>query len=88
MAQETTTLNAESGASYVYDVYMSDTQEGIFGADITPDSVLEMSLFCRMTQNRPFQLVRLLLQIQTDNSSQEHCPVLYLPRKCLPECLT
>lgn len=43
MAQETTTLNAESGASYVYDVYMSDTQEGIFGADITPDSVLEMS---------------------------------------------
>ena len=43
MTQETTTLNAESGASYVYDVYMSDTQEGIFGADITPDSVLEMS---------------------------------------------
>lgn len=43
MAQETTTLNAESGASYVYDVYMSDTQEGIFGKDITPDSVLEMS---------------------------------------------
>lgn len=43
MAQETTTLNAESGASYVYDVFMSDTQEGIFGADITPDSVLEMS---------------------------------------------
>ena len=43
MAQETTTLNAESGASYVYDVYMSDTQEGIFGADVTPDSVLEMS---------------------------------------------
>ena len=43
MAQETTTLNAESGASYVYDVYMSDTQEGIFGADIIPDSVLEMS---------------------------------------------
>ena len=43
MAQNTTTLNAESGASYVYDVYMSDTQEGIFGADITPDSVLEMS---------------------------------------------
>lgn len=43
MAQKTTTLNAESGASYVYDVYMSDTQEGIFGADITPDSVLEMS---------------------------------------------
>ena len=43
MAQETTTLNAESGASYVYDVYMSDTQEGIFGTDITPDSVLEMS---------------------------------------------
>lgn len=43
MAQETTTLNAESGASYVYDVYMSDTQESIFGADITPDSVLEMS---------------------------------------------
>lgn len=43
MAQETTTLNAENGASYVYDVYMSDTQEGIFGADITPDSVLEMS---------------------------------------------
>ena len=43
MAQETTTLNAESGASYVYDVYMSDTQEGIFGVDITPDSVLEMS---------------------------------------------
>lgn len=43
MAQETTTLNAESGANYVYDVYMSDTQEGIFGADITPDSVLEMS---------------------------------------------
>ena len=43
MAQETTTLNAESGASYVYDVYMSDTQEGIFGADIAPDSVLEMS---------------------------------------------
>ncbi len=43
MAQETTTLNAESGASYVYDVYMADTQEGIFGADITPDSVLEMS---------------------------------------------
>lgn len=43
MSQETTTLNAESGASYVYDVYMSDTQEGIFGADITPDSVLEMS---------------------------------------------
>ena len=43
MAQETTTLNAESGASYVYDVYMSDTQEGIFGADISPDSVLEMS---------------------------------------------
>lgn len=43
MAQETTTLNAESGASYVYDVYMSDTQENIFGADVTPDSVLEMS---------------------------------------------
>ena len=43
MAQETTTINAESGASYVYDVYMSDTQEGIFGADVTPDSVLEMS---------------------------------------------
>lgn len=43
MAQNTTTLNAESGASYVYDVYMSDTQESIFGADITPDSVLEMS---------------------------------------------
>lgn len=43
MTQETTTLNAESGASYVYDVYMSDTQEGIFGKDITPDSVLEMS---------------------------------------------
>ena len=43
MAQETTTLNAESGSSYVYDVYMSDTQEGIFGADIAPDSVLEMS---------------------------------------------
>lgn len=43
MAQETTTLNAESGASYVYDVFMSDTQEGIFGKDITPDSVLEMS---------------------------------------------
>lgn len=43
MAQEKTTLNAESGASYVYDVYMSDTQEGIFGKDITPDSVLEMS---------------------------------------------
>ena len=43
MAQEATTLNAESWASYVYDVYMSDTQEGIFGADISPDSVLEMS---------------------------------------------
>ena len=43
MAQETTTLTTDSGASYVYDVYMSDTQEGIFGADITPDSVLEMS---------------------------------------------
>lgn len=43
MAQNTTTLTAESGASYVYDVFMSDTQEGIFGADITPDSVLEMS---------------------------------------------
>ena len=43
MAQNTTTLTADSGASYVYDVYMSDTQEGIFGADITPDSVLEMS---------------------------------------------
>ena len=26
-----------------YMIYMSDTQEGIFGADITPDSVLEMS---------------------------------------------
>ena len=43
MAQNTTTLTTDSGASYVYDVYMSDTQEGIFGADITPDSVLEMS---------------------------------------------
>lgn len=43
MAQNTTTLTADSGASYVYDVFMSDTQEGIFGADITPDSVLEMS---------------------------------------------
>ena len=43
MTQNTTTLNAESGASYVYDVFMSDTQEGIFGADITPDSVLEIS---------------------------------------------
>ena len=43
MAQNTTTLTTDSGASYVYDVFMSDTQEGIFGADITPDSVLEMS---------------------------------------------
>ena len=43
MAQNTTTLTTDSGASYVYDVIMSDTQEGIFGADITPDSVLEMS---------------------------------------------
>ena len=43
MAQNTTTLTNDSGASYVYDVFMSDTQEGIFGADITPDSVLEMS---------------------------------------------
>lgn len=43
MAQNTTTLTTDSGASYVYDVFMSDTQEGIFGKDITPDSVLEMS---------------------------------------------
>ena len=43
MAQNTTTLTTDSGASYVYDVFMSDTQEGIFGADITPVSVLEMS---------------------------------------------
>ena len=43
MAQNTTTLTTDSGTSYVYDVFMSDTQEGIFGADITPDSVLEMS---------------------------------------------
>lgn len=43
MAQNTTALTTDSGASYVYDVFMSDTQEGIFGADITPDSVLEMS---------------------------------------------
>ena len=43
MTQNTTTLTTDSGASYVYDVFMSDTQEGIFGADITPDSVLEMS---------------------------------------------
>lgn len=37
------TLSAETKGNYKYDVFMTDTQEGLFGADITPDTVLEMS---------------------------------------------
>ena len=38
-----TTLSAETNGNYKYDVFMSDTQEGLFGADVTPDTLLEMN---------------------------------------------
>lgn len=44
MAIVDTTLETENkGGNYKYDVFMQDTQEGLFGADIEPDSVLEMN---------------------------------------------
>ena len=44
MAIVDTTLDTENkGGNYKYDVFMQDTQEGLFGADIEPDSVLEMN---------------------------------------------
>ncbi len=44
MAIVDTTLETENkGGNYKYDVFMQDTQEGLFGADIDPDSVLEMN---------------------------------------------
>lgn len=44
MAIVDTTLETENkGGNYKYDVFMQDSQEGLFGADIEPDSVLEMN---------------------------------------------
>lgn len=44
MAIVDTTLDTENkGGNYKYDVYMQDTQEGLFGADLEADSVLEMN---------------------------------------------
>lgn len=44
MAIVDTTLETENkGGNYKYDVFIQDTQEGLFGADIDPDSVLEMN---------------------------------------------
>lgn len=44
MAIVDTTLETENkGGNYKYDVFMQDTQEGLFGVDIEPDSVLEMN---------------------------------------------
>lgn len=44
MAIVDTTLETENkGGNYNYDVFIQSTQEGLFGADIDPDSVLEMN---------------------------------------------
>lgn len=44
MAIVDTTLETENkGGNYNYDVFIQSTQEGLFGADIEPDSVLEMN---------------------------------------------
>lgn len=44
MAIVDTTLETENkGGNYKYDVFMQDSQEGLFGSDIEPDSVLEMN---------------------------------------------